>query len=113
MAEALPCVVPCHTADPVAQVGFETEGTAIYDTMCYVNNEVHTVGVGAAMGQACMLLSAGHKGKRFMQPNATGKGLRAAVDQAQERLLAAPARHVPCLAVPALLDPACPAQCHM
>eukprot|EP00891_Asterochloris_glomerata_P004179 jgi/Astpho2/4179/Aster-05146 len=52
-------------------VGFETEGTAIYDTMCYVNNEVHTVGVGAAMGQACMLLSAGHKGKRFMQPNAT------------------------------------------
>ena len=63
----------CSTADPVVQVGFETEGTAIYDTMCYVNNEVHTVGVGAAMGQACMLLSAGHKGKRFMQPNATGE----------------------------------------
>ena len=66
-------MAPSCTADPVAQVGFETEGTAIYDTMCYVNNEVHTVGVGAAMGQACMLLSAGHKGKRFMQPNATGE----------------------------------------
>lgn len=24
------------------------------------------------MGQACMLLSAGHKGKRFMLPHATG-----------------------------------------
>ena len=67
------CMALCRTTDPVAQVGFETEGTAIYDTMCYVNNEVHTVGVGAAMGQACMLLSAGHKGKRFMQPNATGE----------------------------------------
>ena len=88
------------------QVGFETEGTAIYDTMQFVKNEVragqllsriskgifdrcydyfnaaapsligsaqvHTVGVGVAMGQACMLLSAGHKGKRFMLPHATG-----------------------------------------
>ncbi|CAL8460690.1 g221 [Coccomyxa elongata] len=52
-------------------VGFETEGTAIYDTMQFVKNEVHTVGVGVAMGQACMLLSAGHKGKRFMLPHAT------------------------------------------
>lgn len=52
-------------------VGFETEGTMIYDTMCYVNNEIHTVGVGVAIGQACMLLSAGEKGKRFMLPHAT------------------------------------------
>lgn len=72
---------------PVAQVGFETEGTAIYDTMCYVNNEVHTVGVGAAMGQACMLLSAGHKGKRFMQPNATGEACMLRSAGHQEALL--------------------------
>ncbi|GMH36189.1 hypothetical protein BSKO_04057 [Bryopsis sp. KO-2023] len=52
-------------------VGFETEGTAIFDTMCYVKNEVHTVGVGVAIGQSCMLLSAGAKGKRFMLPHAT------------------------------------------
>ena len=26
----------------VLQVGFETEGTAIFDTMCYVSNEVRT-----------------------------------------------------------------------
>ncbi len=25
---------------PASQVGFETEGTAIFDTMCYVQNEV-------------------------------------------------------------------------
>ena len=91
------------------QVGFETEGTAIYDTMQFVKNEVshflldttpnksvmvycsfaayseeshkayellrmqiNTVGVGVAIGQACMLLSAGTKGKRFMLPHATG-----------------------------------------
>jgi hypothetical protein len=34
--------------------------------------QVHTVGVGVAIGQACMLLAAGHKGKRFMLPHATG-----------------------------------------
>ncbi|CAD7695306.1 unnamed protein product [Ostreobium quekettii] len=52
-------------------VGFETEGTAIFDTMCYVKNEVQTVGVGVAIGQSCMLLSAGARGKRFMLPHAT------------------------------------------
>lgn len=52
-------------------VGFETEGTAIFDTMCYVKNEVMTVGVGVAIGQSCMLLSAGARGKRFMLPHAT------------------------------------------
>ncbi|CAL5219333.1 g1145 [Coccomyxa viridis] len=52
-------------------VGFETEGTAIYDTMRFVRNEINTVGVGVAIGQACMLLSAGTKGKRFMLPHAT------------------------------------------
>ncbi len=34
--------------------------------------QVHTVGVGVAIGQSCMLLSAGTKGKRFMLPHATG-----------------------------------------
>eukprot|EP00889_Picochlorum_renovo_P006587 jgi/Picre1/33617/NNA_001097.t1 len=52
-------------------VGFETEGTAIYDAMTFVKNEIHTVGVGVAIGQACMLLSAGEKGKRFMLEHAT------------------------------------------
>ena len=52
-------------------VGFETEATAIYDTMNFVANDIATVGVGVALGQACMLLSAGKKGKRFMLPHAT------------------------------------------
>ena len=52
-------------------VGFETEGTAIFDTMKYIGNEIATVGVGVAIGQACMLLSAGNKGKRYMLPHAT------------------------------------------
>ena len=30
------------------------------------------MGVGAAIGQACLLLSAGTKGKRFMMPHAKG-----------------------------------------
>ncbi len=52
-------------------VGFETEGTAIYDAMSFVKNEIHTVGVGVAIGQACMLLSAGEKGHRYMLEHAT------------------------------------------
>jgi len=60
----------CTRADGTT-VGFETEATAIYDTMSYSNVEVQTVGVGVAIGQACMLLSAGAKGKRFMLPHAT------------------------------------------
>lgn len=52
-------------------VAFETEGTAIYDTMSFIKNEVHTVGVGVAIGQSCMLLAAGTKGKRFMLEHAT------------------------------------------
>lgn len=45
-------------------VGFETEAFAVYDTMQYVKPEIHTVCVGVAIGQACMLLSAGAEGKR-------------------------------------------------
>jgi len=37
--------------------------------------QVHTVGVGVAIDQSCMLLSAGTKGKRFMLPHATGVSL--------------------------------------
>lgn len=75
----------------------ETEGFAIYDAMMQLKNEVtfykiseqiyaysfnqsfatfyvqiHTVGVGAAIGHACLLLAAGSKGKRFMMPHAKG-----------------------------------------
>lgn len=32
--------------------------------------QIHTVAVGAAIGQACLLLAAGTKGKRFMMPHA-------------------------------------------
>jgi ATP-dependent Clp endopeptidase proteolytic subunit ClpP len=60
----------CTRADGTT-VGFETEATAIYDTMSYVGTEIQTVGVGVAIGQACMLLSAGAPGKRFMLPHAT------------------------------------------
>ena len=40
--------------------------------MLHAREQIHTVGVGVAIGQACMLLAAGHKGKRFMLPHATG-----------------------------------------
>lgn len=33
--------------------------------------QVYTVGIGVALGQACMLLSAGQKGNRYMMPHAT------------------------------------------
>ena len=52
-------------------VGFETEATAIFDTMNYVTTPINTVGVGVAIGQSCMLLSAGTHGKRYMLPHAT------------------------------------------
>jgi ATP-dependent Clp endopeptidase proteolytic subunit ClpP len=52
-------------------VGMETEGFAIYDTMMNVKNEIQTVAVGAAIGQACLLLAAGEKGRRYMMPHAT------------------------------------------
>jgi ATP-dependent Clp endopeptidase proteolytic subunit ClpP len=52
-------------------VGFETEGFAIHDTMKFVQCPVYTVGVGVAIGQACMLLASGEKGQRYMLPHAT------------------------------------------
>ncbi|MED6120153.1 ATP-dependent Clp protease proteolytic subunit- protein 3, chloroplastic [Stylosanthes scabra] len=58
------------TRDDGETVGMETEGFAIYDAMMQLKNEIHTVAVGAAIGQACLLLSAGSPGKRFMMPHA-------------------------------------------
>ncbi|CAJ1960808.1 unnamed protein product [Sphenostylis stenocarpa] len=58
------------TRDDGETVGMETEGFAIYDAMMQLKNEIHTVAVGAAIGQSCLLLSAGTPGKRFMMPNA-------------------------------------------
>lgn len=58
------------TRDDGETVGMETEGFAIYDAMMQLKNEIHTVAVGAAIGQACLLLSAGTKGNRFMMPHA-------------------------------------------
>jgi len=34
--------------------------------------QINTVAFGAAVGQACLLLSAGTKGRRFMTPHAKG-----------------------------------------
>lgn len=35
--------------------------------------QIETVAVGAAIGQACLLLAAGKKGRRFMMPHSKGK----------------------------------------
>ncbi|KAJ0977720.1 hypothetical protein J5N97_013194 [Dioscorea zingiberensis] len=58
------------TRDDGETVGMETEGFAIYDAMMQLNNEIQTVAVGAAIGQACLLLASGKKGRRFMMPHA-------------------------------------------
>lgn len=47
------------------------DALAIYDTMQYVTNDVHTVGIGVQASAAAFLLSSGAKGKRFALPNAT------------------------------------------
>lgn len=40
--------------------------------------QIHTIAVGAAIGQACLLLAAGFGGKRSMMPHAKGMKLIAA-----------------------------------
>ncbi|KAF3792864.1 ATP-dependent Clp protease proteolytic subunit-related protein 3 [Nymphaea thermarum] len=57
------------TRDDGETVGMEYEGFAIYDAMMQLKNEIQTVAVGAAIGQACLLLAAGKKGRRFMMPH--------------------------------------------
>ena len=51
-------------------VGFETEAYAILDTLNYIRQEVSTLAVGAAFGNAALLLGSGAKGKRAALPNA-------------------------------------------
>ncbi|OVA14855.1 ClpP [Macleaya cordata] len=58
------------TRDDGETVGMESEGFAIYDAMMQLKNDIQTVAVGAAIGQACLLLAAGKKGKRSMMPHA-------------------------------------------
>jgi ATP-dependent protease ClpP protease subunit len=38
---------------------------------CFFLLQIQTVAVGAAIGQACLLLAAGEKGRRYMMPHAT------------------------------------------
>ncbi|XP_072983811.1 ATP-dependent Clp protease proteolytic subunit-related protein 3, chloroplastic [Typha latifolia] len=57
------------TRDDGETVGMESEGFAIYDALMQLKNEIQTVAVGAAIGQACLLLAAGKKGRRFMMPH--------------------------------------------
>ena len=51
--------------------GVISSGLAIYDTMHLVRPEVSTICVGMAASMATVLLSGGHKGKRYALPNAT------------------------------------------
>ncbi len=50
--------------------GYVTSGFAIYDTMLSLNSPVATICTGLAASMASILLSAGAKGRRFVQPHA-------------------------------------------
>ena len=50
--------------------GSFTSLTAIYDTMQFVRNDIHTVCMGQAASAAAVILGAGTKGKRYALPNA-------------------------------------------
>ncbi len=50
--------------------GSVTSGMAIYDTMQYIKADVSTICIGMAASMSATLLAAGHKGKRFILPNA-------------------------------------------
>lgn len=50
--------------------GYVTSGFAIYDTMLSLNSPVSTICSGLAASMASILLSAGAKGRRFVQPHA-------------------------------------------
>lgn len=45
------------------------DGLGIYDTMNFIQPEVHTIVTGYAMSMGSLLMSAGAKGKRFALPN--------------------------------------------
>lgn len=50
--------------------GYVTAGFAIYDCMKSLKSEVSTICMGFAASMGSILLSAGEKGKRFIQPHA-------------------------------------------
>jgi ATP-dependent Clp protease protease subunit len=50
--------------------GVVTSGLAMYDTMQYVRCPVATMCIGQAASMGAVLLTAGHKGRRFALPNA-------------------------------------------
>lgn len=49
--------------------GHVTSGLAIHDTMQFVNSHVATYCIGQASSMGSLLLSAGHKGKRYALPH--------------------------------------------
>jgi len=51
--------------------GVISSGMAIYDTMQLIKPEVSTICLGMAASMATILLSGGHKGKRYVLPNST------------------------------------------
>ncbi len=50
--------------------GFVTSGFSIYDTMQAIKSPVSTICTGLAASMGSILLSAGKKGRRFIQPHA-------------------------------------------
>ena len=50
--------------------GYVTSGFAIYDCMKSLNSDVSTICTGFAASMGSIILSAGVKGKRFIQPHA-------------------------------------------
>ena len=50
--------------------GYVTSGFAMYDTIKSLKSPVSTICTGLAASMGSILLSAGEKGKRFIQPNA-------------------------------------------
>ncbi len=50
--------------------GYVTSGFAIYDCIKSLNSEVSTICTGFAASMGSLILSAGEKGKRFIQPHA-------------------------------------------
>ncbi len=50
--------------------GYVTDGFAMYDTIMSLNSPVSTICTGLAASMGSILLSAGKKGRRFIQPHA-------------------------------------------
>ena len=66
-----------ESEDPEKEIGFYinspggsiTAGLAIYDTMQFIKPPVSTLCLGQAASMGALLLTAGHKGKRYALPN--------------------------------------------